>query len=313
MISMKWPVEEEELDVLSNDGCLQSEAIKSSTIPGLEYRLEIYPNGDNEERRNQPWIFLVLHFDKTKAINVIFTITINSASYEETTAYTFDDPTESYGFQICTRDELFDLEKKYFVDGTMNIEVEATFKSYELKPKASEILSQLLWEDDDGKDVTIECEKQELKIHKSVLTSRSLVFKAALKKCWEESKENKITITDFSYETVKIAIEFCYEQYNDDDITESNASELLHFADKYDIKGFQTWLEEVLIKEVSEANVCKLANASVTSNANELREWCIWFLMSFSGELTSIDELETLDDEIFNEMGRRSVLSRKAV
>ena len=58
-----------------------------------------------------------------------------------------------------------------------------------------------------------------------------------------------------------------------------------------------------------ESNVCKFANMAVSSNAKELKEFCICFLMGFVGKLTAIPDIETLDNEILAEIGRRSFLS----
>uniref|UniRef100_A0AC35FH99 BTB domain-containing protein n=1 Tax=Panagrolaimus sp. PS1159 TaxID=55785 RepID=A0AC35FH99_9BILA len=125
----------------------------------------------------------------------------------------------------------------------------------------------------------------------------------------KEAVEKTIEITDFCFKTVKAAINFCYEQDITEFINEENASELLHFADKYNIKALHDTIQSILIEKLSEVNVCKLANASITSNATELRECCICFLVPLAKQSKIIDGIKELKDEIAGEIGRRVFFS----
>uniref|UniRef100_A0A914PK49 Uncharacterized protein n=1 Tax=Panagrolaimus davidi TaxID=227884 RepID=A0A914PK49_9BILA len=64
-----------------------------------------------------------------------------------------------------------------------------------------------------------------------------------------------------------------------------------------------------LINKISESNVVKFANASVTSNAKELREYCVCFLINAAGKSTFIEGAKNLREEITSEIGRRSLVS----
>lgn len=55
----------------------------------------------------------------------------------------------------------------------------------------------------------------------------------------KEAKNNKCTIVDFSFESIDLAIKYCYEHDISKLVTVENASELLRFADKYQIKPLQ--------------------------------------------------------------------------
>uniref|UniRef100_A0A914PWD2 Uncharacterized protein n=1 Tax=Panagrolaimus davidi TaxID=227884 RepID=A0A914PWD2_9BILA len=64
-----------------------------------------------------------------------------------------------------------------------------------------------------------------------------------------------------------------------------------------------------LIDKISESNVIQLANASVTSNAKELREFCVCFLMYEGENSIVINDAKELREEITSEIGRRSLFS----
>ena len=71
-----------------------------------------------------------------------------------------------------------------------------------------------------------------------ILCANSSVFGEELKTIGRRAAKKKINITDFTFDTVKIGIEFLYERDIKNRINEENASELLLFAKKYNIMPF---------------------------------------------------------------------------
>lgn len=55
----------------------------------------------------------------------------------------------------------------------------------------------------------------------------------------KETKENRVEITDFSFEDVKIIVQHIYEQEVKSLINDANAKSLLRLADKYNLNGIQ--------------------------------------------------------------------------
>uniref|UniRef100_A0A914PXW8 BTB domain-containing protein n=1 Tax=Panagrolaimus davidi TaxID=227884 RepID=A0A914PXW8_9BILA len=231
---------------------------------------------------------------------------VESASYEKVLKNIYD-KSDGSGETLCTRDELFDAKKEFFVKGIMEIELEGTLKARGIKRKAPESSSlvDVLWENEEDKDLTIAVQGQELKIHKWILCAKSPVFKAEFNSGMKEARENRIEIPDFSFETVKIVVKYCYERDIEEFITEENASELLHFADKYNIELLHHDVQFTLIGKISESNVVQFANASVTSNAKELRECCICFLMNAIEKSAAIKDTKKLHSEVTSEIGQR--------
>uniref|UniRef100_A0A914PSY3 BTB domain-containing protein n=1 Tax=Panagrolaimus davidi TaxID=227884 RepID=A0A914PSY3_9BILA len=286
-IHMKWRIKEDDVRNIQGQS-IESKTFKANA-PSIKYFLSLYPNGRNNSEANS--VKLDVHFDFPKffVITASFSIAVKSASKKlKFTDVTFvTGGNGSQGASICNRDELFSLEKKFFVNGFMEIEFEGTLKASGIKRKAPESLSltQALWEADD-KDVTIVVGEQELKVHKWILCVKSSVFKAELNSGMKEALENKITITDFSFETVEIFLHYCYERCIYNLITEGNASELLHFADKYNIELLHYRIQTALFGKIGTANVVKFANMSVTSSAHELQEDCVCFLLNAINVIT---------------------------
>uniref|UniRef100_A0A914YG84 BTB domain-containing protein n=1 Tax=Panagrolaimus superbus TaxID=310955 RepID=A0A914YG84_9BILA len=309
-IRMKWKLKEFVVRNVREGGSLKSDDFVSN-IPGVNYCLKIYPFENIGNSNHQVKIVLQPSMGKTSTINASFTVSVNSASKKVVfNQLIVNDSPESTIF--CSRTDLLNPQKKYFVDGFLEIELDGTLKPQGgIKRKAEKSLSlaELLFENDSDKDIILVIDDQELKIHKWILCAKSPVFKAELNSGLKEAVEKRIEITDFCFETVKIATDFCYEQNISELVNEENASELLHFADKYNIKSLHDSIQALSIEKLSELNVCKFANLSISTNANELRECCICFLVNLSKQSIIIEGVKTLKDEITSEIGRRSFFS----
>uniref|UniRef100_A0AC35F686 BTB domain-containing protein n=1 Tax=Panagrolaimus sp. PS1159 TaxID=55785 RepID=A0AC35F686_9BILA len=87
----------------------------------------------------------------------------------------------------------------------------------------------------DSTDFDIIVDGQTIHIHKLIVSVESKVFTTTFEANFKESKEKKVTITDFKYEIVQAAIDYCYGQ-NISAILEDQqkAIDLLYFANKYD-------------------------------------------------------------------------------
>uniref|UniRef100_A0A914Q2V2 BTB domain-containing protein n=1 Tax=Panagrolaimus davidi TaxID=227884 RepID=A0A914Q2V2_9BILA len=232
---VKWTIKEDDLKrAFTRDVDFTSDTFKASNIPGAKYFLSL------ESPRDKSISFLLKScFGTIRKVPASYKISIKSASYNAEMDYGDFIQYGGCGNNICdSKEKLFDPESKFFVYGIMEIELEITVKTLGIKRKAAKPLSlaELLYEKEEDKDITFVAGGHELKAHKWIISSCSSVFKAGLESGMKEAIEKKITITDFSYETVKIAIEHCYEREVDDLINEENAYELLHFADKYNIQ-----------------------------------------------------------------------------
>uniref|UniRef100_A0AC35FC17 BTB domain-containing protein n=1 Tax=Panagrolaimus sp. PS1159 TaxID=55785 RepID=A0AC35FC17_9BILA len=227
-IKMKWRIKEDVLKEARDD--VKSKRFKAPKILCVDYYLLLKIDKVNP---NEIDLYLFLEFEMARKIDATFKFSVKSAAYEKNREYIYEKP-GGWGCKLCTRDELFDPDFGYFVNGIMEIELEGSLKALGIKRKAPESLSlaRMLWENEEQKDLTIAVKGQEIKIHKWILCAKSPVFKAELNSKWKEACEKRIEIPEFSFEIVKIVVEYCYEEDVKEFITEENASELLHFSDK---------------------------------------------------------------------------------
>uniref|UniRef100_A0A914PGG7 BTB domain-containing protein n=1 Tax=Panagrolaimus davidi TaxID=227884 RepID=A0A914PGG7_9BILA len=240
-IGMKWRIKEEvfrEALATLNYEAIFSSVLKASSIPGLEYYLYL----DSDAVDSSLNINLYLDFKMVKKVKATFTVSVKSANYQRIIVNHISDKTTDWGTickeVLCARYQILDPKFKFFVDGYMEIELEGTLElisGIKKKPSRALSLAQLLWKSDDEKDVAFVVEDQIVKVHKWVLSANSPVFKAEMESGMKEAQEKKITVTDFSVEIVKIFVEYCYERDIRNVVNEENASELLHFSDKYDV------------------------------------------------------------------------------
>uniref|UniRef100_A0AC34FNX5 BTB domain-containing protein n=1 Tax=Panagrolaimus sp. ES5 TaxID=591445 RepID=A0AC34FNX5_9BILA len=97
-------------------------------IPGLQYYIKIYPNGDDEQHLGETWIFLNVNGSKERKITAQFTISIESANYSKSFNYVYETHT-GWGSTCCKTVEFFESKNKYFVDGEIKIKVKGIFKT----------------------------------------------------------------------------------------------------------------------------------------------------------------------------------------
>uniref|UniRef100_A0A914QAT8 BTB domain-containing protein n=1 Tax=Panagrolaimus davidi TaxID=227884 RepID=A0A914QAT8_9BILA len=92
-------------------------------------------------------------------------------------------------------------------------------------------------------------------VHKCVLQTKSNVFRAMFNSKMKESIENKMEITDFSYDVVETGIKMIYHCNFETSLSMNDLMELLLFFDKYDLPTLKDKVEPLLIGQISAANV----------------------------------------------------------
>uniref|UniRef100_A0A914QW19 BTB domain-containing protein n=1 Tax=Panagrolaimus davidi TaxID=227884 RepID=A0A914QW19_9BILA len=282
-IAIELIIPEDKLNEEKNSGNgLFSKWFDASNIPGVEYRIGIYPT--DPEHEGETWIYFEILSLKNKLnIDTVFNITIKSANYvlkKHLTSNFF------IGEKLCTTEELFDPAKRFIVDGEMTIYMDGILMIE--KEAENEILMQFddtvdsklcldLWKQE-NKDFTISADGKEIYAHKNVLAARSPVFSRMFESGMTEAKENKVTIKDFTFDIVEKAVKLCYHQSLVPYSTLEEKTKLLQFFEKYDIQPLKDVLEKYLISVLNEITVCRLTNAALLSNASKLEMKCTKFL-----------------------------------
>uniref|UniRef100_A0A914Q2I1 BTB domain-containing protein n=1 Tax=Panagrolaimus davidi TaxID=227884 RepID=A0A914Q2I1_9BILA len=96
---------------------------------------------------------------------------------------------------------------------------------------------------------------------------------------FKEAQEKKVTITDFKYEIVQAAIDYCYAQNMSSILDDQDKTiDLLYFANKYDFSTLKPKLEKLLSQKISKENISILALVSGETNSLQLRKACLNFI-----------------------------------
>ncbi|VVB08342.1 unnamed protein product [Arabis nemorensis] len=104
--------------------------------------------------------------------------------------------------------------------------------------------------------------------HKSVLVSRSPVFKAMLENEMEESRSGTIKISDVSYDALRTFV--CYLYTAEACLDEQMACDLLVMSEKYQVKHLKSYCERVLVTKLTWDNALMSYAFAHQHNAKQL-------------------------------------------
>ncbi|CAL5003239.1 unnamed protein product [Urochloa decumbens] len=149
----------------------------------------------------------------------------------------------------------------------------------------AEHLGRLL-EEGDGADVTFEVQGENIPAHRTVLVSRSMVFKAELCGQMKERNEDRIAIGDMQPDVFKALLRFIYTDslpamldLSKDDSLEMTRH-LLVAADRYAMDRLKLVCAEILSKSLDVENVTTTLGLADRHNCSVLKDACTEFIIS---------------------------------
>uniref|UniRef100_A0A7E4W7T7 BTB domain-containing protein n=1 Tax=Panagrellus redivivus TaxID=6233 RepID=A0A7E4W7T7_PANRE len=215
------------------------------------------------------------------------------------------------GAMYCQSDS--EIETKYFkfdfvneekhvidIDGFQRITCTATFL---IPPTKKATLAPLMVHEliDPTKptcfDATIKVEGGDIKVHRGFLSMISPVFSVVFGPDTSESKTGIVSITDFTHETVKNALDYCYGR-NVEEKPMTEITDMLRFYDKYDIEAAIEKLEAWLTEKLTVENFVPIAVYAWQYSLESLQGECGKMFLEHVEELACHPDLVQLDPNV---------------
>lgn len=144
--------------------------------------------------------------------------------------------------------------------------------------------------------VTFVINKECLQVNKDLLCSHSEVFKAMFQCGLKESANNKVEITDTSYNILKELLSFLQNGYISQNIKTNAVAlcELFITAEKYDVKDLKLVCEQYLIINTTIKNVIEYLKIAYLNGGEILKNYAIKLINLHFKEVADTPEFETL-------------------
>ncbi|KAJ0005917.1 hypothetical protein NQD34_015811 [Periophthalmus magnuspinnatus] len=276
------------------------EVLKSSTFSSgpndkMKWCLRVNPKGLDDESKDYLSLYLLLVSCPKSEVRAKFKFSLLNAKREETKAmesqraYRFVQG-KDWGFKkFIRRDFLLDEANGLLPDDKLTLFCEVSVVQDSVNISGQSNMNMLkvpecqlsddlgnLWECSRFTDCSLYVGGQEFKAHKSILAARSPVFNAMFEHEMEESKKNRVDISDVDPEVFKEMMGFIYTGKAPN--LEKMADNLLAAADKYALERLKVMCEEALCNSLSVENVADTLILADLHSAEQLKAQAIDFI-----------------------------------
>ncbi|XP_035160895.1 speckle-type POZ protein-like isoform X1 [Callithrix jacchus] len=276
------------------------DALKSSTFSSgpsdkMKWCLRVNPKGLDDESKDYLSLYLLLVYCTKNEVRAKFKFSLLNAKREETKAmesqraYRFEQG-KDWGFKkFIRRDFLLDEANGLLPDDKLTLFCEVSVvqdsvnisghtNTNTLKVPECRLAEDLgnLWENTRFTDCSFFVRGQEFKAHKSVLAARSPVFNAMFEHEMEESRKNRVEISDLDPEVFKEMMRFIYTGRAPN--LDKMADNLLAAADKYALERLKVMCEAALCSNLSVENVADTLVLADLHSAEQLKAQAIDFI-----------------------------------
>lgn len=139
------------------------------------------------------------------------------------------------------------------------------------------------FENEEFSDITFSVGGKDILAHKKILAAKSPLFAATFKCKVEESKPNRVVITDMKYEVFREMLRYIYTGKSSN--IETMAEDLLAAAGKYDLSELKKMCETVLCSRLTVTNAADLLVLSDMHCAKQLKAQAICFINKCAKEV----------------------------
>ncbi|KAG9271741.1 speckle-type POZ protein-like A [Astyanax mexicanus] len=274
---------------------LKSSSFCSGPNDKMKWCLRVNPKGLDDESKDYLSLYLLLVSCPKSEVRAKFKFSLLNAKREETKAmesqraYRFVQG-KDWGFKkFIRRDFLLDEANGLLPDDKLTLFCEVSVVQDSVNISGQSNMNMLkvpecqlsddlgnLWECSRFTDCSLFVGGQEFKAHKSILAARSPVFNAMFEHEMEESKKNRVDISDIDADVFKEMMGFIYTGKAPN--LENMADSLLAAADKYALERLKVMCEEALCNGLSVENVADTLILADLHGAEQLKAQAIDFI-----------------------------------
>mmetsp|Transcript_74769 Transcript_74769/g.139590 ORF Transcript_74769/g.139590 Transcript_74769/m.139590 type:complete len:512 (+) Transcript_74769:72-1607(+) len=147
----------------------------------------------------------------------------------------------------------------------------------------------------DFSDITFIVQGQRIHAHKAILVAQCEHFRAMFTGGrFAESSQNQIEIPQWTHTAFLAMLEWLYTGRTPRELSAAHLTEVLGLADHYTLDGLKHVCENVLLHSVEIDNVCALLQHADQFMANELKRYCVTFIIKNFEAIAHTDSFEEL-------------------
>jgi len=290
----------------------------SGEVQNLAFQLEVFPNGEEGED-NSDYVAVFLTSRRQEDLDVRYDFSVQKADGTcwgriGNTFKKFSPDQNSWGYgKAFSKAKLVERQSELLPGNRLtivcNLEIYYCDKQTDGKGPSSEapgsvdfkeqvdqtpslgdhLGTDLTFSPDTGfSDVTLVCGERHFGCHKYVLSKRSDVFAAMFSHSdTEESKTNKVEISDLEPDTLEQLLKFIYTDKIDESSLTTLACGLLTAADKYNVQRLKVKCEGVICDNLDVSNA---AQALVLGHLHEAKTLKRVALEYVTGNIAKVSE-----------------------
>uniref|UniRef100_A0A7E4VUP6 BTB domain-containing protein n=1 Tax=Panagrellus redivivus TaxID=6233 RepID=A0A7E4VUP6_PANRE len=253
------------------------------SMNGVQWWIDYYPAGEDEDCKNHLSVFLVT----SAAVSATFRFKIDHSCIHQSFTQTFGQEKTNYGPpKFASHEELHPL----FVNGKLWITCEVEFYVSVpfacLAPRLAQHCGHV------PVDFEIVVGSNRLQVHKSLLSLMSPVFHAMLAPN-SAGVPFKVDIKGFDFETVKATIDFCYGREMETPSVETVVA-MLRFAYHYGIKCVTVQLERMARLGLSTETFYTIVRYAYQCSNDALFDDCCDFFENNQSDVVATEKFKTL-------------------
>uniref|UniRef100_A0A7E4USF9 BTB domain-containing protein n=1 Tax=Panagrellus redivivus TaxID=6233 RepID=A0A7E4USF9_PANRE len=266
--------------------CTEDREIPYKNKP--DWYVECYPSGNNKSAAGHVSILIA-----APGVKCTCCVAVDGTSFKKETKAEYKK--SPFGFEkFASHSSL----NPFFVNGKLTISCTVDFMfSVSYMPAVPRVFQSCNHMEPDFKLVV---GSNEIDVHKGFLSLISSVFYKMFTENTPEARTGRKVITEFDFDTVNAAIDYCYGR-DMIDPTSLEVVGILHFATKYDIKSVIAELESIPpFSNLSLKTFCATAHYAFDSNNKPTMLECAKYLNRHLYQITTRNDFNELPPEMKN-------------